>query len=446
MPHSNDVQDAVVSAEDPGGLSTTPASVRGISLQQAADILVRAIKEAQCCEGILRSHVVNLEAELEAARKEAADSRRIAEEAKAENQQLKAKAESLGKLVAKQQQVIAEHEGRLRAFSARTVGAMLARKNGGGVKRPRLTDHEGSPKKVPEQVKGEPNKTGKGKVLEDKTNLMGKAALAPFRSLTPAPKLLEAERQKLPECHEFKPSFEGSEERSEREKSGRSTESTNMAFPEPKEMGSDAEDAADAEDGRLPECDGRAGRPETKSSRSGLKVAQVEQVAQVAQVAGLRIWGGCDPRRFVPKEREEAGQTERTLEKLEAEEQSEKSERSEAGQAAFQIVQAPNPAFTRSGSFEHRVRAEGHSALTSSNVKEGVPCRCVVRGKAQRRALQGFDCEQCRNFYAATKHIKQSGPKGDDLKASRHRMDHAPTCTPPGFWDLSFPHPPDARS
>eukprot|EP00435_Cladocopium_sp_Y103_P044498 s1968_g12.t1 len=256
-----------------------------------------------------------------AARKEAADSRRIAEEAKAENQQLKAKAESLGKLVAKQQQ------GRLRAFSARTVGAMLARKNGGGVKRPRLTDHEGSPKKVPEQVKGEPNKTGKGKVLEDKTNLMGKAALAPFRSLTPAPKLLEAERQKLPECHEFKPSFEGSEERSEREKSGRSTESTNMAFPEPKEMGSDAEDAADAEDGRLPECDGRAGRPETKSSRSGLKVAQVEQVAQVAQVAGLRIWGGCDPRRFVPKEREEAGQTERTLEKLEAEEQSEKSER-----------------------------------------------------------------------------------------------------------------------
>lgn len=441
MPHSNDVQDAIVSAEDPGGLSTTPASVRGISLQQAADILVRAVKEAQCCEGILRSHVVNLEAELEAARKEAADSRRIAEEAKAENQQLKAKAESLGKLVAKQQQVIAEHEGRLRAFSARTVGAMLARKNGGGVKRPRLADHEGSPKKVPEQVKGEPSKTGKGKVLEDKTNLMGKAALAPFRSLTPAPKLLEAERQKLPECNEFKPSFEGSAERSEREKSENLTESTKMALPKSKEMVSDAEDtedAEDAEDGRPPECDSRAGRAETESS-SSLKVAQV------AQVAGLRIWGGRDSRRFVPKEREEAGQTERTLDKLE--EQSERSERSEAGQAAFQIVQAP-PAFTRSGSFEHRVWAEGHSALTSSNVKEGVPCRCVVRGKAQRSALHGFDCEQCRNFYAATKHIngiKQSGPKGDDLKASRHRMDHAPTCTPPGFWDLSFPHP-DARS
>jgi len=252
---------------------------------------------------------------------------------------------------------------------------------------------------------------------------MGKAALAPFRSLTPASKLLEAEREKLPECYggyELKPSFEGSE-RSEREKSEKSTESTNMV-PKPKEMGSDAEDA---EDGRPPEC-GRAGA-ETQSS-SSLKVAQV------AQVAGLRIWSGRDSRRFVPKEREEAGQTERTLEKLE-EEQSERSERSEAGQAAFQIVQAP-PAFTRSGSFEHRVRAEGHSASTSSNVKESVPCRCVVRGKAQRSALQGFDCEQCRNFYAATKHIngiKQSGPKGDDLKASRHRMDHAPTCTPPGW-------------
>lgn len=257
---------------------------------------------------------------------------------------------------------------------------------------------------------------------------MGKAALAPFRSLTPSKLLEAAEREKLPECYEFKPSFEGSAERSEREKSENSTESTNMAFPKPKEMGSDAEDAEDVEDGRPSECDGRAGRAETQSSSSSLKVAQV------AQVAGLRIWSGRDSRRFVPKEHEEAGQTERMLEKLE-EEQSERSERSEAGQAAFQIVQAP-PAFTRSGSFEHRVRAEGHSASTSSNVKESVPCRCVVRGKAQRSALQGFDCEQCRNFYAATKHIngiKQSGPKGDDLKASRHRMDHAPTCTPPGW-------------
>lgn len=73
---------------------------------------------------------------------------------------------------------------------------------------------------------------------------------------------------------------------------------------------------------------------------------------------------------------------------------------------------------------ERAVRAEGSSREQEAEV----PCRCVVRGKAQRMALKGFDCEQCRNFYAAT---KLPGPK-PDLKASRHRMGHAPSETPPG--------------
>ncbi len=85
------------------------------------------------------------------------------------------------------------------------------------------------------------------------------------------------------------------------------------------------------------------------------------------------------------------------------------------------------PAFT-----SDRVRAEGTAIPNGGTARTltsafSVPCRCVVRGKA-RSALQGFDCEQCRNFYAATK----IEPKVGDLKASRHRMDHAPTCTPPG--------------
>mmetsp|Transcript_33873 Transcript_33873/g.79200 ORF Transcript_33873/g.79200 Transcript_33873/m.79200 type:complete len:435 (-) Transcript_33873:102-1406(-) len=79
----------------------------------------------------------------------------------------------------------------------------------------------------------------------------------------------------------------------------------------------------------------------------------------------------------------------------------------------------------------------------------GPPCRCVVRNKEARQALQSFDCEQCRKYYSATEGISRASsshalgsteaaghhaPRG-----SRHRFAHAPASTPPGFWDLSFP-------
>eukprot|EP00438_Fugacium_kawagutii_P030893 Skav215846 [mRNA] locus=scaffold1630:140135:143944:- [translate_table: standard] len=170
------------------------------------------------------------------------------------------------------------------------------------------------------------------------------------------------------------------------------------------------------ENGKLAEPPGSTALVQAEMSSDSLKVAQV---------AGLKIWEPKDTsrrwKRFVPKELE--GNAEMPcLENV--------SEGS--AEVAHQIVQAPSPALNRSGSFENRVRAEGTLALTSltSKFKESVPCRCgVVRGKAQRSALKGFDCEQCQSFYAAT---KQPGPKPDDLKASRHRSDHAPTCTPPG--------------
>lgn len=156
---------------------------------------------------------------------------------------------------------------------------------------------------------------------------------------------------------------------------------------------------------------------------------------KVAQVAGLKIWEPKDSRRwkrFVPKEHEGNAETP-CLENVSG----------SGAELAQQIVQAPSPALNRSGSFENRVRAEGNLALTSK-IKEGVPCRCgVVRGKAQRGALKGFDCEQCQSFYAAT---KQTGPKPDDLKASRHRSDHAPTCTPPGHRSCHFLEATRARS
>jgi len=356
MPHSKDglIEDALVAA-DGGGLSERPLTQGGVSLQQATDILLRAVKEAQCCEGILRSHVVKLETDLEVARQEACDHSRMAKEATIENQQLKEKLETLGKLVSKQQQVIKDHEGRLRAFGARTVGAMLARKTA-GIKRPSVGPEE-SPKEEAKQVKdvkevedveAKPAKRSKG-ILEDKTNLMEKAKV-----ISPPRKRVDKAKRPQKGKHE-KPNSPRSE--------GEESHSSDSTYKASKETGSEDESQNE------------------------------EPESEALQVSGLRIW----EKKF-PKEPRSA------------------------------LVPLP-PAFT-----SDRVRAEGTALPNATSSGFSVPCRCVVRGKA-RGALQGFDCEQCRNFYAATK----IEPKVGDLKASRHRMDHAPTCTPPGFWDLSFP-------
>ena len=51
----------------------------------------------------------------------------------------------------------------------------------------------------------------------------------------------------------------------------------------------------------------------------------------------------------------------------------------------------------------------------------GPLCRCVVRGKDARSALQGYDCEQCRTFYNAAGVGAAAGRRAP--KASRHACD-----------------------
>lgn len=97
---------------------------------------------------------------------------------------------------------------------------------------------------------------------------------------------------------------------------------------------------------------------------------------------------------------------------------------------------------------QREVRAEGRVAAAAMGMPPlgAVPCRCVVRGKQERAALQGYDCEECRKFYSATGVAPKMDATGLQRgmtrfapKSSRHRYEHAPTNTPPGFWDLSFP-------
>ena len=65
----------------------------------------------------------------------------------------------------------------------------------------------------------------------------------------------------------------------------------------------------------------------------------------------------------------------------------------------------------------------------------------VVRNKEKRRAMKGYECEQCREFYDA---IKKGDHKGEFnrqemvCKHSRHRSNHTPELTPKGFWNIDF--------
>ncbi|CAE7818360.1 cdkal1 [Symbiodinium sp. CCMP2456] len=143
---------------------------------------------------------------------------------------------------------------------------------------------------------------------------------------------------------------------------------------------------------------------------------QRENLIELRQIAGLRIWEPIQP----PTEATNAV----VASNLPAD-----AERRE--EPALYTVGRSS-----SRSFEPQVRAEGqHAAPSPIQPTSGALCRCVVRGKEQRLALPGHDCEMCRRFYAAA-------GVGSALKSSRHRSEHAPTNTPPGFWDLSFPvHP-----
>jgi hypothetical protein len=60
----------------------------------------------------------------------------------------------------------------------------------------------------------------------------------------------------------------------------------------------------------------------------------------------------------------------------------------------------------------------------------------VVRGRANRQALPGHECEECRKWFDAI------GPGYDRCEivneCSRHRARHVPPSTPPDFWRLTF--------
>ena len=60
----------------------------------------------------------------------------------------------------------------------------------------------------------------------------------------------------------------------------------------------------------------------------------------------------------------------------------------------------------------------------------------VVRGRANRQALPGHECEECRKWFDA---IGKGYDRADMVKeCSRHRALHAPPSTPEDYWRLTF--------
>lgn len=65
------------------------------------------------------------------------------------------------------------------------------------------------------------------------------------------------------------------------------------------------------------------------------------------------------------------------------------------------------------------------------------PHKQVIRKKAERAALPGYDCLECEQYYHAIGNVI---PKNVQIqKCSRHRSAYVPYETPDDFWNLSFP-------
>lgn len=96
-------------------------------------------------------------------------------------------------------------------------------------------------------------------------------------------------------------------------------------------------------------------------------------------------------------------------------------------------------------SFKENHRLMTKTAKTTTTASTVTPYNYkyqeVVRGRKERQALPGHDCEECRGFLDAVCNAPggEVFDKGQLVReCSRHRARHTPPETPDGFWELSF--------
>ena len=84
-------------------------------------------------------------------------------------------------------------------------------------------------------------------------------------------------------------------------------------------------------------------------------------------------------------------------------------------------------------------RGKGGKVSSDDSEEPGYKYKEVVRDRDKRRAMKGFECDQCREFYEALAKGGEDFNREEMVcKHSRHRSNHAPDLTPDGFWELSF--------
>lgn len=93
-----------------------------------------------------------------------------------------------------------------------------------------------------------------------------------------------------------------------------------------------------------------------------------------------------------------------------------------------------------------RRRKEAEAPAEAAAPPKPARFNAVVRGRAERAALNGFACADCKRFYEASGinlECRHNEPKRAGARAvptvngvSRHRARHAPPADPVGYWDL----------
>eukprot|EP01138_Halocafeteria_seosinensis_P014236 gb/GECG01014535.1/.p1 GENE.gb/GECG01014535.1/~~gb/GECG01014535.1/.p1 ORF type:complete len:124 (+),score=6.72 gb/GECG01014535.1/:1-372(+) len=86
--------------------------------------------------------------------------------------------------------------------------------------------------------------------------------------------------------------------------------------------------------------------------------------------------------------------------------------------------------------FAPQVPTRDDTEATSSSKPRGEPSHRyteVVRNRDEREAMRGFNCDQCRQFYAnlGSKELEEAAVQC----SSRHRHHHTPPSTPDGYWE-----------
>jgi hypothetical protein len=74
-----------------------------------------------------------------------------------------------------------------------------------------------------------------------------------------------------------------------------------------------------------------------------------------------------------------------------------------------------------------RARAREFVAQKEAKAGNGPNVREVVRGKREREAMQGYECDQCKEFYDAVGILP--------TKCSKHRYHRPPNEAPEEFWE-----------